>query len=72
MNRIITERLVLRPFTYDDIGCIYAIFSDRELNRFLPWFPLACPAEAEDFLTPCIARSFLLSAEPCFDPKKCN
>ena len=50
MNRIITERLVLRPFTFDDIECIYAIFSDRELNRFLPWFPLACPAEAEDFL----------------------
>ena len=35
-----TERLLLRPFTEDDLPAVFAIFSDREVNRFLPWFPV--------------------------------
>ena len=50
MNRIVTQRLILRPFTCADCPSTYAIFSDREINRFLPCFPLACQAEAKDFL----------------------
>ncbi len=35
-----TERLILRKFTLDDLEAIYQIYSDEEVNRFLPWFPL--------------------------------
>ena len=34
-----TERLILRAFTEADVGALYQIHSDREVNRFLPWFP---------------------------------
>lgn len=35
-----TERLILRKFTENDIEALYHIFSDTEVNTFLPWFPL--------------------------------
>ena len=35
-----TERLILRKFTLDDLEAIYQIYSDGEVNRLLPWFPL--------------------------------
>lgn len=44
-----TERLLLRPFTEDDLPAVFAIFSDREVNRFLPWFPVRTMEEAESF-----------------------
>lgn len=42
MNKptIETERLILRKFTEKDIEALYEIYSDEEVNRFLPWFPL--------------------------------
>lgn len=48
-HELMTDRLILRNFTSDDIPAIYEIFSDREVNRFLPWFPLASLPEAEIF-----------------------
>lgn len=30
------ERLILREFTAGDLEAVYQIFSDAELNRFLP------------------------------------
>lgn len=42
-----TERLILRRFCTDDIPALFAIYSDREVNTYLPWFPLASLAEAE-------------------------
>lgn len=44
-----TERLILRKFTEDDIEAIYKIYSDKEVNRFLPWFPLNTLEEAGMF-----------------------
>lgn len=44
-----TERLRLRPFTEADLPAFFAIFSDREVNRFLPWFPVDTLEEAEAF-----------------------
>ena len=41
-----TERLVLRRFTERDIPALFAIYSDPEVNRFLPWFPQKDEAEA--------------------------
>ena len=35
-----TERLILRKFTENDLEAFYLIYSDEEVNNFLPWFPL--------------------------------
>ncbi len=44
-----TERLLLRKFTKNDIEAIYQIYSDEEVNKFLPWFPLRTFEEAQLF-----------------------
>ena len=44
-----TERLRLRSFTVDDVPAILELFSDPEVNTFLPWWPLKDEAEAEAF-----------------------
>ncbi len=41
-----TERLILRKFTEQDIDALYELLTDREVNRFLPWFPLTDREEA--------------------------
>lgn len=44
-----SQRLLLRPFTRDDLPAVYEIFRDETVNRFLPWFALRSLQEAEDF-----------------------
>lgn len=44
-----TERLILRRFMEEDLGAFYEIYSDVEVNKFLPWFPLKSMEEAEVF-----------------------
>lgn len=44
-----TERLILRRFTEADLPALFAIYSDEEVNRFLPWFPLRSEDEAPAF-----------------------
>lgn len=44
-----TERLILRKFKEDDIEALYRILKDKEVNTFLPWFPLESLEEAEVF-----------------------
>lgn len=46
---LITDRLILRRFSENDIDAIYSIFSDAEVNTFLPWFPLKSLDEARCF-----------------------
>lgn len=41
-----TERLILRKFTEEDLETLYEIYSDVEVNRFLPWFPVRTMEEA--------------------------
>lgn len=45
-----TGRLILRRFTEQDAQALLEILSDREVNTFLPWFPLETLAEAQEFL----------------------
>ena len=45
-----TKRLILRKFTEDDIPNLLEIMSDKEVNTFLPWFPLENLSEAKEFL----------------------
>lgn len=49
-DRIQTERLIIRKFTDNDVEALFRIFSDEELNTFLPWYPLKSMAEAVDLL----------------------
>ena len=45
-----TERLILRKFNENDLEALYQIFSDQEVNTYLPWFPLKSLAEAKSFM----------------------
>ena len=36
-----TPRLILRKFTERDIGALFFILKDEEVNKFLPWYPLS-------------------------------
>lgn len=49
--RLETERFILRKFTDDDLEDVFQIYSDLEVNTFLPWFPLQSPEEAKEYLT---------------------
>ena len=44
-----TERLILRKFTENDMEALYLILRDKEVNAFLPWFPLKSIEEAKAF-----------------------
>lgn len=44
-----TERLILRKFTPGDMDAFLQIYSDEEVNTYLPWYPLRSMAEAEAF-----------------------
>lgn len=45
-----TERLILRRFTEDDAEALYQILSDKEVNTYLPMFPLKELQEAKEYL----------------------
>ncbi len=47
--QLTTERLILRKFTYDDLEHFYEIFSEDEVNEFLPWYSLKSLDEAKLF-----------------------
>ena len=44
-----TERLILRKFIENDIEAMKRIYSDKEVNKFLPWFPLESLEETRLF-----------------------
>lgn len=44
-----TERLILRKFEPSDIEALYLLLKDKEVNTFLPWFPVKDMAETAAF-----------------------
>lgn len=48
--KIETERLILRKFLETDTKDVFRLYSDKEVNRFLPWFPFKTLNEAENYL----------------------
>ena len=44
-----TDRLLLRSFCKDDIPAIFKIYSDEEVNTFLPWYHLKTMEEAAKY-----------------------
>ena len=47
--RIETNRLILRRFEEADMEAIYLLLSDKEVNIFLPWYPVQDMDEAKNF-----------------------
>lgn len=47
---IATERLILRPFAQPDVKALFAILSDKQVNTFLPMFPLENLQETAEYL----------------------
>ena len=48
-DRIETERLILRKFEEKDIEALYLILKDKDVNIFLPWFPVENMQKTKDF-----------------------
>lgn len=44
-----TERLTLRRFAEDDLGALFRIYADEEVNTFLSWFPARSLGDARAF-----------------------
>ncbi|MCS0673521.1 GNAT family N-acetyltransferase [Cytobacillus firmus] len=53
-----TERLILRKFTDSDLNDMYEIYSDEEVNKFLPWFPFQSIAETKEYLDSKIYKKY--------------
>ncbi len=49
MDRIETERLILRHFAEKDMEALFAILSDKEVNTFLPMFPIQNMEEVKNY-----------------------
>lgn len=48
--RIETKRLILRKFTDDDTEDMLTLYSDEQVNRFLPWFPIKTREGIKNYL----------------------
>lgn len=49
VSRIETDRLILRKFEEKDIEALYMILKDKEVNTYLPWFPVKSTDETKVF-----------------------
>lgn len=50
LPELLTKRLILRQYTELDLDALFVLLSDREVNTFLPWFPVKTREEALQFL----------------------
>ena len=50
MDYLETERLILRHFTEKDVNALFTILNDKDVNVFLPMFPLKDIEEAKEYL----------------------
>jgi ribosomal-protein-alanine N-acetyltransferase len=53
-----TQRLLLRKFTEQDLAALFEIYSDEEVNAYLPWFPLKSMEEAKAFFEERYAKAY--------------
>ncbi|WP_195543485.1 GNAT family N-acetyltransferase [Massiliimalia timonensis] len=57
-----TDRLILRKFTEKDLAALLDIYRDKEVNTYLPWFPLESMADAKAFFE---ERYEAVYTQPC-------
>ncbi len=53
-----TERLILRKFTEADMEAFFKIYSDKDVNIYLPWFPVKSVEEAVIFFNERYKREY--------------
>ena len=56
MLKLVTERLVLRGFTPDDVKAVHAYAGDPEVCRYTDWGP-STPAQSQAFIDEMLAAS---------------
>ena len=49
MSKLETDRLILRKFENNDMEALYLLLRDKEVNTFLPWFPVKNMEETKAF-----------------------
>lgn len=47
---LLTPRLRLRPFALCDVRAVLKLYGDRQVNTFLPWYPIDTAAQARALL----------------------
>ena len=47
--KLVTERLILRKFTEEDMEALFLILKDEVVNQFLPWYPVKSLEETKEF-----------------------
>lgn len=51
ISKLETDRLILRRFEKTDMEALYLLLKDKEVNTFLPWFPVKNIEESIHFYT---------------------
>lgn len=57
-----TERLILRKFNEADVPDMLPLYSDEEVNRFLPWFPMETLQAVKSYLRETILPDYQKAA----------
>ena len=57
--KIVTERLILRKFTVNDLDALFFIYADKEVNIYLPWFPIKNLEETKVLLEERYLKAYL-------------
>lgn len=57
--KIVTERLILRKFKVNDLDALFFIYADKEVNTYLPWFPIENLEETKVLLEERYLKTYL-------------
>lgn len=61
-----TERLILRKFVIKDLDDIFSLYSDEEVNKFLPWFPHQSKEETAKYLQEVVMAEYKKPLAYCY------
>lgn len=64
--QIETERVILRKFHTNDLDDMALLYSDKTVNKFLPWFPHASRKETEQYLKNVILKKYEKTTAYCY------
>lgn len=53
-----TKRVILRKFDANDLDDMFALYSDRTVNEFLPWFPHDSIEKTQKFLNNVLLKEY--------------
>lgn len=61
-----TERVILRKFNENDLDDVFTLYSDREVNEFLPWFPHESRDKSQAFLSNVLLKEYERPVAYCY------